>query len=175
MKPVFIMMIGVPGSGKSTLAQSIMDLEYHIPDVEIDFNSFISLGTDIIIEDAAFATGRTYNEIFDELIDPATKVCEGMLGVLSYTKHPLILDQTNLSVKSRQRKLGMLYNKTAYTKIAIVCECDAETLKNRLTGREASGKVIPQSVMQRMQASFEPPTGAEGFDLIINHKVTKEL
>ena len=75
----------------------------------------------------------------------------------------VIWDQTNLSYKSRGKKLEMVPK--TYKKTAVSFGIPADW-KERLEGRQ--GKVIPSDVLNGMMRGYDPPMLSEGFDEIIN-------
>lgn len=160
MKNTFIMFVGLPGTGKSTF---IEDNKTFLLAMNIPY----AMASDEIISMIAEHKGKTYSEVFDSVIDLATNSVEIGIKLESHLDRNILLDQTNLSKKSRQRKINLLTNKDNYDKIAVVFECDENTLNQRLTDREKHGKIIPKSVMKRMIATFEYPTVDEGFDKVM--------
>ena len=80
-------------------------------------------------------------------------------------KRNIIIDQTNLTVKSRAKKLNKLSEE--YKKIGIVFVVTADELERRLNERAAEGgKSIPQHVLDNMIGYYVPPSRSE-FDEII--------
>lgn len=151
MIPTVYMLVGVPGSGKSTWLK-----EQKIDDL------CVIASTDSIIELAAEEQGKTYNDVFADLIDPATKFMMETIRWGCSQGYDVYWDQTNLTAKGRKKKLGQL---PPYRRIAIVFPTpDKATLKTRLASRP--GKNIPYPVMQNMLSNFEMPTLEEGFDEI---------
>ena len=74
----------------------------------------------------------------------------------------IIWDQTNLNIKSRNKKLQLL---DGYYKIAIVfAQPSNYELQRRLESRP--GKNIPFYIINSMIDSYEEPTLEEGFDEI---------
>lgn len=147
--PSVIMLVGLPGCGKSTWAKN--------------FKQIPITGTDQYIEIAADAMDSTYDQVFDEQIKNATeKFMDDLRSAASYGSD-LIIDQTNLTPKSRKRKLS--YFDKSYTKIAMVfLTPEPVEWKRRLDSRV--GKTIPKEMLQSMEESFILPTEDEGFDYI---------
>jgi tRNA uridine 5-carbamoylmethylation protein Kti12 len=80
----------------------------------------------------------------------------------------VIWDQTNLTVKSRRRKLSM-FDSSRWTKFAVSFVPSKEEWQRRLNKRkEETGKTIPEYVLDEMSKSYEPPMVAEGFDQILS-------
>jgi tRNA uridine 5-carbamoylmethylation protein Kti12 len=152
--PIFIMLVGLPASGKTTVRRSIVDL-WPRP--------IVQLTTDYVIDSLAAEHGSTYNEMFKSGIDQATKIMALWRQQAIMTRVDMIHDQTNLTVKSRARKLAGL--PSCYRKIAVTVKVDEGVRIFRLGNRP--GKVIPYYVDQEMQQSYEAPTLAEGFDAVV--------
>lgn len=147
-------LVGLPGSGKST---SILE----------DFDGFI-YSTDNYIEQCAKMNGWSYNEAFQEFIEPATKQMNEQLTIAIRQKSDVLWDQTNMSSKKR---IGILsrFSKT-YRKICIcrVPPRDAsewsELDRRILTRAQNTGKMIPHHIIESMADSYVEPTLEEGFD-----------
>lgn len=149
----YIMLVGLPGSGKSTYSLAT-------------FPNHVYLSSDSIIENMATTVNKTYNEVFDATIGPAQTIVDAQLELASFAKEDIVHDQTNLTIRSRMRKLNMLKNKDKYWKVAIIFDTPEDLLFLRLSKRAESGKIISKSLMKRMSASYEAPTVEEGFDEI---------
>jgi predicted kinase len=120
------------------------------------------------------ASGRTYNEVFQDNYSQANVECrEGFLRALNKEVPWIIVDRTNLSVKSRTGWIQAAKSK-GY-KIAAVVFADPGTCSNHIEAvkewsrRLASrpGKTIPHQIIDGMIRSFVMPTQAEGFDKIL--------
>lgn len=158
----FIMMIGLPGSGKSTL------IETEQRRITAGYGIDTVIGSDMIIDDVAAILGKTYNEVFDDVIKYASTYSDTFLSLMSYAKKNFILDQTNLNLTQRRRRLGLLKNYEEYNKIAVVFQVPDEELKTRLEKRKnEQGKTIPERVLREMKDSFIYPTTEEGFDKVM--------
>jgi tRNA uridine 5-carbamoylmethylation protein Kti12 len=147
------MMVGLPASGKSTWR-----------DAQAKIYGGIVASSDDYIEAQAKEQGKTYNEVFKESIKGAETHVKSLVTYAVQYNKPLIWDQTNLNVKTRQKKLLTVpYN---WKKIAVVVRCrDFDEWKHRLMSRP--GKTIPVEIVQSMMKSFEMPTLEEGFSEII--------
>ncbi len=142
-------MIGVPGVGKSTWIKNNV------------FNDSVILSTDDLIEIAAQESGLTYNEVFEDNIENATKKFFDSIKFHVSKENSIIIDKTNLNIKSRKRILNLIPD--TYKKVAIVINCsDPFIHATRLMSRK--GKIIPEHVFDSMIKSFQPPTLEEGFD-----------
>jgi tRNA uridine 5-carbamoylmethylation protein Kti12 len=147
------MMVGLPASGKSTWR-----------DAQARIYGGIVASSDDYIEAQAKEQGKTYNDVFKESIKGAETHVKSLVTYAVQYNKPLIWDQTNLNVKTRQKKLLMIpYN---WKKIAVVVRCrDFDEWKRRLMSRP--GKTIPVEIIRNMMNSCETPTLEEGFNEII--------
>jgi predicted kinase len=146
-------MVGVPGSGKSTWIQ------------RQDLDSATVLSTDDYIESRARALGKTYTEMFESEIKAAEQHLRLELTQAIGLYKTIYWDQTNISVKSRAKKLASVPGR--YKKIAVYFPTPLEVVKQRLVDRaQATGKQIPAYVVHRMTQQLTPPTLSEGFDEI---------
>lgn len=150
--PTLTVLVGLPGSGKST-------------SIPKDFDGFI-YSTDNYIEQCAKMNGWTYNEAFQEFIEPATKHMNEQLEIAIRQKADILWDQTNMSKKKR-RSILVRFPSSYYKK----CICrvlldsqDWNELHRRILSRE--GKVIPRHIIESMAESYVVPTIDEGFDEI---------
>lgn len=166
MKPSLIMLIGVPASGKTTWLSKNMPVApngkpYHI------------LSTDNFIEEAAKAAGKTYNEIFADTIGAATKDFGERLNSLVAQGENIIIDQTNLTEKSRASKLAAA-KKAGYLLSAVLFDTHPVVVNERHEQRRvATGKNIPLHIRGSMERSLQFPDEGEGFAEITIVKVTK--
>ena len=159
----FYMLCGLPGVGKSTwihgLESELRNEHYPLNDTDI-----VVISTDDIIEGLGVGYGMTYNELFD----PVTySFAEKMMYKIA--KHYIdkktkfvIWDQTNLTVKSRKRKIDMI--PAEYHMICVYFEVPADH-QARLDNR--AEKHIPPHVIESMKKSLEIPTESEGFSEVI--------
>ena len=147
-KPKLYVLIGVPGSGKSTW---VAHQEW------ADRCAYIS--TDWHVERYASSEGKTYNEVFDEFMPKAVELMADDVVKARAENKDIIWDQTSCTIASRRRKFNML---PGYYAIAVVFKTPQRNeLDVRLSGR--LGKHIPKNVIDRMIASWEDPSEAEGF------------
>jgi predicted kinase len=153
------MLIGVPGSGKSTWIANNAD------HVDAQENLFIA-STDDLIEAHALLEGKTYNEVFKDYIKSAEKGMYMDLALATANDMDIIWDQTNLTRKSRAKKLIMIPDH--YLKIAQFFPVpEKEELERRLASR--LGKTIPSHIIESMRVSVEFPCLSEGFHQIVSH------
>ena len=143
-------LVGVPGSGKST---------WHSDQEWLQDAAYIS--TDRYVEEYAKNMGKTYSEVFKEVMP---KCVDYMTGDVIHARNEgkdIVWDQTSTTAVSRARKFNMLPN---YYAIAVVFRTPApEELSRRLVSRYDSGKIIPDEVVQNMIDNWEEPTLEEGF------------
>ena len=154
--PVFTMLVGLPGTGKSTWITH----EYQ----DVPFVDCVQLSTDAEIEKMCASQGITYDQGFKLFIDQAQKIVNQKMADAIKNRHDIVLDQTNLTKKSRARKMAQLPR--AYKKYAVFFPVPEEAeWKRRLSARP--GKCIPQSVLDDMQRGLEMPSTDEGFDEVM--------
>jgi predicted kinase len=149
-----VMLVGIPTSGKSTYVEKLKKLDY--------WKDAVVLSTDSYIEKEAKRMGLTYNQVFDDVIDNATRELELQLIMAKDKGKNLIYDQTNLTIKSRRKKLSKL--PSFYRRGVVYFEVSLEEALKRNENRE--GKFIPESILKRMYHQFEVPTISEGFDYV---------
>jgi len=150
------MLCGIPTSGKSTYVKKLKSMKY--------WENAVVLSTDDYIEEYAKRVGQTYNEVFDDVIPDATRQLEIAFIEAKDKGKDIIFDQTNLSKKTRRKKLSKL--PSCYRRTAVWFQIDLEEALKRNKTRE--GKFIPESILKRMYHQFEVPTYDEGFDFIEN-------
>ena len=145
------MLVGVPSSGKSTWVEQ-----------QLWAKNCVHLSSDKFIDEYAASVGKTYNEVFNEYIKTATQLLTKRAITTNVAETNAIWDQTNLTVKSRSKKLKLF---PCYKKIAVVFATpDSAELARRLASRP--GKTISDAVMASMTSIFQMPTEEEGFDEI---------
>jgi len=141
-------LIGVPGSGKSTWVSNQDWAE-----------DCVYVSTDYFVERFARRMGKTYNEVFDQVMPRAIRLMMLRVRRAHEMNKDVIWDQTSTTVKSRTRKFRSLFD---YEHIAVVFRTpDEEELKRRLASRP--GKNIPDHVVRSMIENFDMPTEDEGF------------
>jgi predicted kinase len=146
------MLIGVPGSGKSTW---IAGQDWA--------RDCVLVSTDKLIDIEAGRQGKTYNEVFKDYIDTATKLMNEDVREAVAAGKDIIWDQTNTGRKSRKAKLAMV---PSYHKIAVVFATPEDNeWQRRLDSRV--GKSIPMAVLKAMAQGLQLPAEDE-FDEIWN-------
>lgn len=152
--PECVFLCGIPCSGKSTYVEKLKKIPY--------WENAVVLSTDAYIEKQAQRMGMTYNQIFDDVIDNATRELELAFIEAKDRGENLIWDQTNLTVKTRKKKLSKL--PSFYARGVIYFEISLEEALERNKNRE--GKFIPESILKRMYQQLEVPTLEEDFDYV---------
>lgn len=70
--------------------------------------------------------------------------------------------------KARRGYFDAIRNR-GYTAIALNMQCDDRVLQKRIDDRAAAtGKIIPQHILQEMLERYDAPTTREGFNLVID-------
>ena len=156
----YIMLIGLPASGKSSW---VADYVAKNPK-----RNFQVASSDDILEEKALLEGLDYNSSYRKNIGFAVKEMERRFKQYVKCGVNIIHDQTNLSVKSRNKHLAKVKD---YKKSAIVFTLTENEWRRRFEKRRAeTGKDIPDFVIEKMAAGFEHPTKKEGFNKIITIK-----
>jgi predicted kinase len=153
--PKCYILVGVPGAGKSTW----------ISKAPVDWNNTVVASTDNYVEKVAKQRGKTYSEVFKEVMPKAVHEMARTVRKAVEAKQDIIWDQTSTTIGSRAKKFNMLTDD--YEVIAVVFPTpEPAEHARRLKGRE--GKNIPDNVMRSMINGWEEPTEAEGFSKIIH-------
>jgi predicted kinase len=146
--PKVYVLVGVPGSGKSTW---IAQQEWA--------RDCVVVSTDHWIEVFARELGRTYSEVFELFMPAAVRAMSAQVALAQQQGRDIVWDQTSVSVASRAKKFASLPD---YEHVAVVFATpEPEELTRRLAQRP--GKIVPESVVQHMISTFEPPTEFEGY------------
>ena len=148
--PEIIMLVGPPCSGKTTWRQQ------NCPD-------YVLIDTDSYIERRAQELGTTYGAVFDSEIRAAEADMRQRLRFAVARGADMVWDQTNMTRRSRLRKLALIPD--FYHRAAAVFQVDPDELSLRNQVRaQATGKEIPWKVIRDMINGFEMPTEDEGYD-----------
>ena len=153
---ILYMLMGIPGSGKSAFREKQFSGDYaeHI-------------STDDVIQKIATLFDLTYDDCFQDCFKFAEAQILSQITKAINKNRLIVWDQTNLTRKSREKKLA-LFKDSSYKRIIYVFPTpDPEELKRRLYKRP--GKTIPPKILQSMIKSFEYPVLEEGFDEIRNY------
>lgn len=157
--PTCWLLCGLPGSGKSYIAELLV----READRDEDSDCY-HCSSDAVIEEIAAEFGLTYDQCFKDLIEFATKQYNRDVVYCVSKGYDLILDQTNLTAKSRARKLAAIPKH--YKKIAVVVPTHITDVARWRDQLNRPGKTIPEDVINDMVKNFEYPSFEEGFDEI---------
>ena len=92
MTKTIYMLIGIPGVGKSTWIEKFFQDECFV------------VSTDNIIQEIADETNSTYDDVFSKYIKVADRMMwESFDKFIEGLYNPIIIDRTNLSIKSRSK------------------------------------------------------------------------
>lgn len=151
-------LIGLPGVGKSTWVER-----------EFQGDCWV-VSTDAILDEIAAEEDITYNEAFSKY----SKVTEPMMwknfdSFIENKFHPIVIDRTNMSVKSRAKIFNRLKNfhKGHGYKIHAVVFSKPDDIEHNRRLNSRPGKTIPENVIRNMENSYQCPTIDEGFDNIL--------
>lgn len=156
--PVFFMTAGLPGSGKSTLLSKL----------RAEFSDMVVASTDDIIEREGQKMGLNYSEAFNKLnFKRINAEFKQVIDQAIKDRKMLVIDQTNVSGKSRRSKLEQIPK--TYVRACLVFDVPEAVLTERLAKRAAeTGKSIPPHVIRSMASTWQTPSRADGFDFIID-------
>lgn len=156
-------LIGLPGSGKTTFRNELIEKQ----------PEYVCISQDDIIERYATELGITYNKFFepeyrDDLENAKFQMLDDLQKATKERKN-IVIDMTNLSLKSRRSKLSSILSNIkngVYVKRAIVFIRRMEELvKINSEPRGKAQKTISKELLIDMARKFSVPTGAE-FDTI---------
>lgn len=156
---VCAVMVGLPGTGKSTLVSNLTK--------QPRFANCFVYSTDDYIEQYAHEHNSTYDAVFKNVVNEATRVMNSRLDFSIQRNNPIIWDQTNLGVKKRRSILGRFNSQWAKE-----CHCILPPMGDsqnsdwewRLNNRP--GKVIPWGIIRSMGETYLIPKLDDGFDKI---------
>lgn len=151
-------MVGLPGSGKSTWVKKYSAGRNPPP---------VVLSTDAPIERYAAENGMTYDQAHRTVNhkDLGRNLMSELHAAVAADRD-IIIDQTNMTVKLRRKRLAAIPDH--YTKVAVVFVLPDNLLAQRLDARHRTdNKYIPASVVDHFASIYQPPTKAEGFDKIV--------
>jgi predicted kinase len=153
-----VLMVGIPGSGKTTIINQIIPEYYKMLSDSDQAVGLTAVSTDAIIEQHGVDNNLNYSEAF-EVIDSklVTTLFNDMLLSSTNSRENIIIDQTNVGVKSRNRKIRHIQNANSCYKPIIICVSPPSRfeLERRLQARSTeTGKHIPVSVIDQMTRDF---------------------
>lgn len=159
-QPYLVLLVGTPLSGKSTF------LKEHFSD-----EKYTLISRDEILMEVAGT--QNYNEAYNILSSkkngdkPVDKRLKYILMTLAKAGENVIIDMTNLRMKSRRKHLAKF---PKHFKCAIIFDfLSTEEYITRNEKREVEeNKTISIALVERMKASYEVITEEEGVDLIVN-------
>jgi tRNA uridine 5-carbamoylmethylation protein Kti12 len=152
---IYLLLTGLPAAGKSTIAGRLFE-SWREPKPMI-------LSTDDYIEAIATGKSSTYSAEFHANIKAAESYVSNLREGSLRAGADIIHDQTNLTTKSRAKRLNDVPKK--YYRVCLVVGASEEARQQRLISRP--GKVIPPEIDAQMRKSWQDPTFAEGWDDII--------
>lgn len=146
----FMMMIGVVASGKSTLAQNLKDML-----TKMGQPTMIVSSDEIRETVFGDVNDQTHNdEVFKEVRRRINNCIDKM---------NIIVDATNINVKSRRSLLDIVRDKENVNKVAYVMTTPIAVCKRQ---NRARARTVPEEVIDRQIGKFEIPFYEEGFDTI---------
>lgn len=150
MKKEIVYLVGLPCSGKSTY-------------IKENYKDYAIISNDAIIEEYAKNNGIKYNEAWKSVKnDYVLTECQKRFQAAVKMGRPILIDNTNMTVKSRSK-----YEAKGYQKNAIVFLIDDAERQRRAQKRaNETGKLVPESAIDKMKSIFKMPTFSEGFSNI---------
>lgn len=147
-------LIGPPCSGKSTWIAN------NNPN-----NEFIVCSTDNLLSWYGAQVSKTYNEVFNTgLFSSFEKIFFQMIKDLVDNNQKIIIDRTNMTIKSRSKILDLI--PSHYQKTAVIFDTELDLILSRNKERSKTGKTIPEFVIKNFIKSYEEPRNE--FDKIIH-------
>jgi predicted kinase len=138
MNPEVLILCGLPCSGKSTFCSN--------------YPHHLQLSSDKFIQEAANKLNKTYNEIYERTIKQANKFFFDEAQTAAKLNADVIIDRTNLTIKSRQKIIKIFKN---HDPVIVYFDVPIEVIKSRNT---RPGKIIADAVFDRMFATLQIPT-----------------
>ena len=147
-------MVGIPCSGKSTY---IKEMKRQNPDLVV-------LSIDNCVHFLAQYLGKTYDTAFMEVVEAAERMMWSICDMAIERNLNVVFDQTNLTKKSRRKKLSRLPSN--YKIDCVYFNTPLEVAMSRMNNSDRD-KTIPDHVMHNMIRNLQEPTAAEGFEKVI--------
>jgi predicted kinase len=149
------MLVGLPLTGKTTFRKRMFE----------HFEGLVVSSDDQLMSLAAVHKMTSYNEAYPVLYERANKAALSLARYAAEHMINVVWDQTNLTRKSREKKLGLF--PSTYYKIAYVFPTFTHTqLLERQKNVDREGKTIPEDALWNMRVSFDYPSVKEGFNEI---------
>lgn len=155
--PVVAMMIGLPGAGKTHFRKKFPA-----------YTKFVSL--DDLIHDFAMRFNVTYDQAWNMSVK-GFKIDAIMRGVAAQG-YNFVIDQTNLTKKSRSRKLDLIkLENPLYRTIGVYINTPPIICAERIMERQEGAGL---KVLEDMVETFEPPSPEE-FDWYLEYNHDGDL
>ncbi|WP_298751998.1 AAA family ATPase [uncultured Arcobacter sp.] len=164
-KNLVIMNVGLPCSGKSTYTEDfVKHYEYTVHARDNIMRDYYIDNNHMIVKDG-YMEVPSYNVIWDSVDhDAVNERCEELYREYITDAKNVIIDETNLSFKTRQKKFNKFPLK--YGRVMHVFMTPLSVIKDRNTVRSrTTGKTIPENVYYNMLSSFQIPYDNE-YDFI---------
>lgn len=145
-KPILAVMVGISGSGKSTFSNGLKT----------------SLNAELVETDAIRVelTGNAEDQTQNARVFGVAR--RRVDNILSQGKNAVI-DATSVSVRDRKDWIDIAKNNNAEVRAYFV-DTPVDVAKQRNRKRE---RKVPEDVIDRQASRLQPPTKAEGFDLVV--------
>lgn len=147
------LLMGIPASGKTTYSEKLKENGYKV-----------FCRDDVIMELGAFdeydKNWKTVNQ------EEVSRIHENRIKDGIKNEEDLVIDETNMSIKSRNRKINLLHNRYLKSVNIKVFLLSLEEVLKRNSNRSDTGKYITPKVYEKMLKNFQMPVFSEGFNEI---------
>jgi len=126
---------------------------------------YVHISSDDVIEKVARAVNQSYSDVFEDAAKFANAFIIKTAKKAIAARKNIVWDQTNLTFKSRKKKLALFENLEYHKSIIIFPTPPLNVLKKRIEAR-GSAKFIPPQILENMKRSYVLPTIDEGFDVV---------